>query len=197
MGQVSVILFDLGGVLLPFDQERRIAAIVQGLGVGEAAARDFMALDIHRRLDAGDADEDDLAVAFSALAGRAVSPDEACALILSVFEAPNAELWALAEALADRVAVGGFSDNPGFVRQVFPEGAVLDPMVFSSEIRACKPSPAAFRFVEARLGVAPQAILFVDDTAANVDQARARGWDGVVYRSNDQLRGELAARGLA
>ena len=121
----SVILFDLGGVLLPFDRERRVAAAVRRLGVDPAAVRAMFAGDLPGRLDRGEAHAADVAAAFAELAGRPVSEDEARALILSVFEPPNAELWALADALRARLAVGGFSDNPGFVRQLFPPGAAL------------------------------------------------------------------------
>src|ERR1700761_1621932 len=89
------ILFDLGGVLLPFDRDQRIAAIAGRFGCTAEAARAFMASDIHRRLDAGEAHEFDLAEAFSAHFGRHVSPVTAVDLVLSVFEEPNHELWDL------------------------------------------------------------------------------------------------------
>ena len=68
------ILFDLGGVLLPFDRELRIEAIVRRTGATAEAAREFMALDVHRGLDRGDASEFDLAAEFVAFFGVRVSP---------------------------------------------------------------------------------------------------------------------------
>lgn len=192
----AVILFDLGGVLLPFDRERRVRAIAAATGADEDAVRTFMALDIHRRLDSGQADEHDLADAFSRFAGRAVASDEACELILSVFESPNAELWALAETLRDRFMVGGFSDNPAWVRHVFPAGASLDPMFWSSELGLAKPSPQAFSAVQARLNLPSEAIVFIDDTLANIEQARRMGWDAIVFVSNAGLIADLAIRGI-
>ena len=191
---VRAVLFDLGGVLLPFDQERRVSAIAERTGLEPGAVRAFMASDIHRRLDSGEADQGDLAAAFSALAGRDVAPEEACELILSVFEAPNAKLWALAEDLRARFIVGGFSDNPAFVRDVFPTDARLDPMFWSSELGLTKRSPEAYSAVQTHLNLPPEAILFVDDTLANVEQARRMGWDAIAFVSNDQLIAELAAR---
>lgn len=193
----AAILFDLGGVLLPFDRERRVRAIAGRTGAAPEAVRAFIAGDLHRRLDSGEADEHDLAAALSALAGRAIAPDEACELILSVFEPPNVALWALAASLRDRFIVGGFSDNPAFVRRVFPADADLDPMFWSSELGLTKPSPEAFAAVQARLGLPPAAILFIDDSLANIEQARRMGWDGVVFASNHQLAAELAARGIS
>jgi HAD superfamily hydrolase (TIGR01509 family) len=192
----AAILFDLGGVLLPFDPERRVAAIARRLGVGPEAVRALFDCDLPRQMDLGLADEGDFAAAFSAMAGRTVSNAEARELILSVFEAPNHDLWSIADGLRDGRRVGGFSDNPAFVTAMFPKGARLDPMIFSSEIGALKPTEAAFEAVEARLGLAGGAVLFFDDGPANVEAARRRGWDAVRFVSNAQLAAELSARGL-
>ncbi|HZZ87423.1 MAG TPA: HAD-IA family hydrolase, partial [Caulobacteraceae bacterium] len=143
------------------------------------------------------ADEGDFAAAFADLSGQAIAPSAARALILSVFEAPNAELWRLAADLRRSLIVGGFSDNPGFVRDVFPDGASLDPMIFSGETGVMKPSDAAFAAAEARLELAGADVLLVDDGEANVRAARRRGWDAICFTSNDQLFAELRARGIA
>ncbi len=193
---IRAVLFDLGGVLLPFDRERRIAALVERTGASADAARAFMALDLHRRLDLGEATEFDVAAEFTAFFGSRISPVEASDLLCSVFEPPNRELWALADRLRRRAVVGGFSDNPSLVVQVFPDDAFLEPLFLSCEIGACKPSDAAFEAVEAALGVAAQQILFIDDTLANVEAARARGWDAIHFTANAALMAELAQRGL-
>ena len=38
--------------------------------------------------------------------------------------------------------------------------------------------------------------MFVDDAQANVDAARAIGWDAFLYRDAAQCAAELAGRGL-
>jgi HAD superfamily hydrolase (TIGR01509 family) len=192
----AVILFDLGGVLLPFDQERRIAALVGRFGCTAEAARVFMADGIHWRLSLGEANELDLAGAFTAAFGRRVSPTEAAELTLSVFEEPNHELWDVVARLRRRTTVGGFSDNPSFVDQLFPMDAFLDPMFFSSELHVFKPSAEAFDAVEEALDLPPETILLIDDTPANVDAAVARGWAALHFTANAALIADLALRGL-
>ena len=192
----EIILFDLGGVLLPFDRERRVHAMVQALGVTPDAARAFMASDIHARLDVGQASETEVAAALSAVVGRTVTPAETRSLILSVFDPPNLVLWDLVAALRENIPVGGFSDNPAFVLELFPPGAVLRPMFWSAELGLSKAGPEAFAAVTRRLGIDPDAILFIDDSAANVARARAAGWDAIQFISNDQLMEELTARDL-
>jgi FMN phosphatase YigB (HAD superfamily) len=196
MAAPEVVLFDLGGVLLPFDRERRVRTLSRALKVTPDEARAFMASDLHGRLDLGQADADVLAQALSDLAGWPVPREEALALILSVFGAPNAPLWDLAAGLNGRVRVGGFSDNPVFVRDVFPDGHALDPMFWSAELGLTKADARAYAAVEARLAVNPGAILLIDDTPGNVALARDIGWDAIHFRANGQLVGELAERGF-
>ena len=196
MAAAEIILFDLGGVLLPFDRERRVCAIVEALPVMPDAARAFMASDVHLRLDVGQADEAEVAAALSKVAGQTVTPMETRALLLSVFEPPNLALWDLVAALREEIPVGGFSDNPAFVRELFPPGAMLNPMFWSAELGLSKAGPEAFAAVTARLGIDPDAILFIDDSAANVDRAKAVGWDAIRFVSNDQLIEALSARDL-
>lgn len=197
MSAPAAVLFDLGGVLLPFDRERRVTAIVALLGVEAGDVRELFDGPLPRRMDLGEADETDFAAAFADMAGRPIAPATARALILSVFEAPNAELWRVATELRRTVVVGGFSDNPAFVAEIFPDGAWLDPMIFSSEVGATKPSDGAFAAAEARLGLGGEGLLLIDDGPANVAAARRRGWDAILFTGNAALAPELAARGLA
>ena len=196
MAAAEIILFDLGGVLLPFDRERRVRAMVEALPITADAARVFMASDLHHRLDVGRATEGEVAAALSVVAGKTVTPAETRALLLSVFEPPNMPLWDLVAALREEIPVGGFSDNPAFVASIFPDGAFLEPMIFSAEIGAAKPTDAAFAAAEARLGFGGESVLFIDDTPANVAAARRRGWDAILFTDNAALFAELGARGL-
>jgi putative hydrolase of the HAD superfamily len=196
MAAAEIILFDLGGVLLPFDRERRVRAMVKALGITADTARAFMASDLHLRLDVGQASEAEVAAALSDIAGQVVTPAETRALLLSVFEPPNLALWDLVATLRAEIPVGGFSDNPVFVSELFPPGAVLSPMFWSAELGLSKSGPEAFAAVEDRLGIDPDAILFVDDSAGNVERARAAGWDAIQFASNDQLIETLTERDL-
>jgi FMN phosphatase YigB (HAD superfamily) len=192
----KAVLFDLGGVLLPFDRERRVAAIVEQLGVDADDVRELFEGPLPHRMDLGDADEVDFAAAFADLSNRPITPATARDLLMSVFEPPNEELWRLAADLRGTALVGGFSDNPAFVASIFPDGAFLEPMIFSAEIGAAKPTDAAFAAAEARLGFGGEGVLFIDDTPANVAAARRRGWDAILFTDNAALFAELGARGL-
>ncbi len=69
---------------------------------------------------------------------------------------------------------------------------VADVVVNTSRIGVAKPDPRVFRTAAERVGVPAPRCLFVDDTAANADAARAAGMTAVHYRGIDDLREALA-----
>lgn len=54
--------------------------------------------------------------------------------------------------------------------------------VFSSQVRLMKPQPAIFCAAAQRFGLAPHALMLIDDVAHNVDAARAVGWQAILFR---------------
>jgi FMN hydrolase / 5-amino-6-(5-phospho-D-ribitylamino)uracil phosphatase len=66
----------------------------------------------------------------------------------------------------------------------------------SCETGVRKPAAEAYLGAAARLGVAPDRCLFVDDQPANCEAARACGMDAVHFADATALRSELATRGL-
>ena len=75
-------------------------------------------------------------------------------------------------------------------------GAHFDEIVYSAALGVCKPDRVFFTAAQARMGVpVAQSILFVDDTAANVDGARACGWRAMLYRGPETLARALESWG--
>lgn len=76
-----------------------------------------------------------------------------------------------------------------------PHGAVsssFDHLLFSWRLGACKPELDAFERATEQLGVAPEAIVFFDDSEANVDAARAAGWEAHRFTTTLDLQAVLA-----
>jgi putative hydrolase of the HAD superfamily len=75
---------------------------------------------------------------------------------------------------------------------------LFDDIVCSAEVGMAKPEPAIFALAAARLELAPDQCVFVDDWDLNVEAASAVGMHGVLYRVDrgDDLRGQLAALGV-
>ena len=75
-------------------------------------------------------------------------------------------------------------------------GAHFDEIIYSAALGVCKPDRVFFTNAQARMGVsAAQSILFIDDSAANVDGARMAGWRAMLYRGRDSLGRTLAGWG--
>ena len=74
-------------------------------------------------------------------------------------------------------------------------GAFIDTVVSAHE-RLLKPDPAIYRLLLERNRLDPATCLFIDDTLANVDGARAVGMAAVHFVSPEQLALDLAAHGL-
>jgi epoxide hydrolase-like predicted phosphatase len=64
-------------------------------------------------------------------------------------------------------------------------GDLVDVVVYSHEEGVAKPDPAIFRLVEERLGMEPPELVLVDDSAINVEAARACGWRAVRHADAD------------
>jgi HAD superfamily hydrolase (TIGR01509 family) len=71
----------------------------------------------------------------------------------------------------------------------------FDDGLFSSRVHLIKPEPAIFQEAERRFGGAEE-LVFVDDHAANVEAARALGWQAVRFVSAAQCASDLAALGV-
>jgi putative hydrolase of the HAD superfamily len=83
-----------------------------------------------------------------------------------------------------------------YLRDEVGLGVHFDEIVYSAALGVCKPDRVFFTAAQARMGVSvAQSILFADDTAANVDAARACGWRAMLYRGPDSLARALRSWG--
>lgn len=73
---------------------------------------------------------------------------------------------------------------------------IFDDVISSAAVRMAKPDEAIYRLALDRLGVRPGEALFIDDLARNTIAAESVGVPSIDFESPEQLRHELAARGL-
>ena len=69
----------------------------------------------------------------------------------------------------------------------------FDAIHYAADLGHAKPAAEFYAAIEARTGYAPADIFFIDDKAANVEAARARGWKAAVWTGRDRLA-DLIAR---
>jgi len=72
----------------------------------------------------------------------------------------------------------------------------FDAMHYAADYGTRKPEPAFFQAVCARTGFAPGDLVLIDDSARNVETARACGWGGVLWDGTLSLAEALAEAGV-
>jgi putative hydrolase of the HAD superfamily len=68
--------------------------------------------------------------------------------------------------------------------------------VFSSRVKHSKPGTEVFKIAQKVFDAAPSELVFLDDHPANVEAAKALGWDAILFTDAAAARRELVARGL-
>ncbi len=202
MADISLILFDLNGVLYRYDRDARIAHLASVSKRSPDAVR--AAIWDSGFEDSGDAGVLDAAAylrGFGDCIGFDLTETDWVAA-QQVAVTPIAATLALLPRIRPAVRCAVLTNNNLFVLRhfslVYPEVAALmgDRARVSAEFGVRKPDPEAYRRCLAGLGVTPSATLFVDDSAANVAGARAAGLFGYEHTSSDALAAELGVLGL-
>lgn len=198
------IVFDVAQVLLGWHPPDLLRAVLPQRAPDAAAAQ---ALEAHLFQGWGGdwAEFDRGRLAEAAIVARIVArtalPE---AEVAAVVQAIPRALVPLAGtvALLQRLKAGGhrvvyLSNMPApyvqvlRVRHAFFEA--FDDGVFSADVGLVKPEAAIYALAEARFGGTPAQLVFLDDTAANIDAARARGWRTVHFQHPAQAEAALRA----
>lgn len=66
----------------------------------------------------------------------------------------------------------------------------------SGDIGLIKPDIAIYEAHTKSFGLNPAATIFIDDSAPNIEGAKKAGWDAVLFTGAEQLRADLAERGV-
>ncbi len=201
MDDATVMLFDLGSTVCRFDPAPRLAALAAdcGLSAAEVHARLF-ATDLVRDFDRGVFTTAEWYALVRDRLGLRMDAARFDDLYLGVLS-EDAEVLRLVDALRPHHRVALLTDNPpSLLEQLAARlpgvASRFDPLLFSCELHALKPSREIFERALARLDAPPARVVFIDDVAANVNAARALGMDAIRFTGAPALHSALAARGL-
>ena len=200
--RVSVVVFDLGGVLVDWNPRY-----------------------LYRELFAGDE------AAMEAFLSQVCTPDwnlqqdagrpfaRACALLTREFPQHQERIEAWLPGF-DRMMAGAIEGTVELLAQLRERGTPLYALsnwsaetfpfalarfeflswfrgiVISGELGLVKPDPRIYNHLLERYGVRPEQAVFIDDVAHNVAGAVAVGMRGLLFGSPGALREELTALGL-
>ena len=79
------------------------------------------------------------------------------------------------------------------LEQAHPLREWFEAGVFSGRVKHSKPRAEIFRIASERFGLMPEACVFLDDHPANIEAARALGWQAQLFTTAAQARQDLAA----
>ena len=196
---VDVLLFDLGRVVLDinFDSVMTKWADHAGRAPAELAQR-FVVNDSFKHHETGRIDD----AAFFADLRQSLGVDLSDAQFLegwnAIFAGEMPGIAPLLAGAAQRLPLYAFSNtNPAHVAHFSKTYAdVLShfrELFLSSSIGLRKPDAEAYDHVVKAIGVPASRILFFDDSAANIEGARARGLRAVHVTSMDDVAQALTA----
>ncbi len=186
------VVFDFGGVIsVAPSRSCSLYPFCEARGLDRAAV-DAGWTKYRHLWDGGFITFDEMYRRIFADAGRTVSADDLAALwevdAAAWIRDLRPETLDLMRSLkADGRALGILTNmSPDFYERLFvPRAAayraLVDAEVVSGLERLYKPQRAIYGLMARRLALPPESLLFFDDTPANVEAARACGWQAEVY----------------
>lgn len=194
MSSIRALLFDLGGVLVEIDWDRAFRHWADHAGADADQLRARFSFDPHyERHERGEIGAAEYYASLRDSLGIDVPHDVFDAGWKAIFPGLVTPTIELLRELHGRIPLYLFS-NTNLAHQDewssrFAEAlAPFDRMFTSCEIGARKPEREAFEHVAREIGLPLEAILFFDDTEANVLGARAAGMPAVHVRSPGDVR---------
>ena len=194
----SVIVFDLGNVLLPFDYNimlNKLEEIEKDLG------KNFLTYymenyDIHRKFERGDLPEEDFIKKMLSGLNNKISKETFCEYYSKVF-AVNEEVASLLPKLKmDYMLV--LLSNTNSIHELYWKNygfiKYFDKLVLSYKVRALKPEEKIYKAVESITKRSSDEHIFIDDIEEYAEGAKKAGWDAIHFTGYENLLEELRER---
>jgi HAD superfamily hydrolase (TIGR01509 family) len=195
---ITVLVSDLGNVLLPFDDGPPVAKIAAACNVPDAAAR-FKAIVKAMGLGRGLISQADFHARIVAELGLTLSFDQFAHTYSDMFTVDEATLALVANARVERRVLLSNTDgfHWDFIVARYPHVlAPFDDLVTSHQTHFSKPDAAIFQHAVGLTGRAPSEHLFIDDLHSHVAGARRTGLQAALFVSARQLEIDLRAHSI-
>jgi putative hydrolase of the HAD superfamily len=202
LSSYTALIVDFGGVLTTPIQDS-MEAFSNELGIEfddflRVALRAYVEGDddLVYDFEMGKLDEEEFSVQFAQrlaqATGKEIDPERFVQRMFGGMRLEEGMLDAVGKARAAGFKTGLLSNSwglSGYPRERLAE--ICDDVIISAEVGMRKPDPAMFELSVARLGVAPEAAIFVDDHPGHLKAAASVGMTTVLHRSPAQTITEL------
>lgn len=191
-------MVDLGGVAAHFRPDRRLEALADLTGMTTMEIQ-LLLFDsgLDRAAELGFHTTASISDAVLSALGNSITLDQLVSAWALAFEANHELLHLLNEQLSEHAIHCCLFTNNGPLLDLCLKGPLSEiakpfaRIACSWHVRAAKPTPEAFAYVEAELGATPSELLLIDDDIRNTRAAQAHGWNTHLYSSIDSLRDAL------
>lgn len=198
---IRTLVFDFGNVVGFFSHRRSAEQLAAYSSLGaDALLAYLLACRLEDDYESGRLSTVALMEIVRAQCRLACTDEQFRAAFADMFE-PNPEVCALIPALKQRYRLLLLSNTnelhcDHFSRQFADTLGWFDGLIFSHKVGVRKPDPRIYAHCLSLAGCQPGECLFIDDLPANVDAARACGWQGLVYLPGQDLAARLASLGV-
>jgi glucose-1-phosphatase len=195
----SVIVFDLGNVLLPFDYNILIGKLNE---IENNLGENFMEYyennyNLHRSFEKGEISEEDFIERMLKVLGNRIDKEKFCNYFSEIFKV-NEDVISLLPKLKKNYTIvllsntNSIHEKYGWKHYEFLK--YFDKLFLSHEIGAYKPEEKIYKAVENFTKKPPSEHIFIDDVPEYVEGAKKMGWDAVKFRSYEKLLDDLKER---
>jgi 2-haloacid dehalogenase len=200
-GRIEAVVFDVGRVLVQWDMRALFAKLIDDAERLDWFCSNVVTEEWHFQHDAGRGLAEMVAERKAEFPGHDDLIDAYATRFLETIPGNVPGSHEIVRELSDRdlplFAITNFGSE--FWREYRATEPLFDlfgDIVVSGDEKLVKPDPRIFDLAARRFGYAPQAMLFIDDNAANVAAAAELGWNVHHFSEAGRLREDLGARGL-
>ncbi len=195
----SVIVFDLGNVLIPFNYNLVIERFNKvSKGLGNKFLENYKAnYSIHRKFERGDISEDEFINQMLNVLENKVDKKKFVNDYSKIFTI-NEEVASLLPELKKKYMLVLLSNTDSIHKEYgwkdFAFLKYFDKLILSYEVHAVKPEEKIYRSVESFTNKPSNEHLFIDDISDYVKGAKNAGWDAVQFTGYEKLVSDLGQR---
>lgn len=197
------IYFDLGNVLLLFDQTKALQQMSAVANISpEHVHAALVDSGLQDRYEHGSVSSQQYYEEFSKLTNTAADYDQLWLAGCDMFSLNYSVVPLLAHLRSAGYRLGILSNTCEAHWDFVGKGkytviqAYFDEYILSFEVGSMKPEPDIYKAAQARAGVDASSIFFCDDREENVQGAREQGWDAELYTTPVRLAAALRSRGV-
>jgi putative hydrolase of the HAD superfamily len=198
---IEVIFFDLGNVILPFNNYQiaeKLCRFSQKEEFREPGKIFSYLFDLENGVindfDRGKVSPSEFFQSIKEYLGLSIAFEKFIPIWTDIFT-ENLEVSGIILSLKGSKRLGLLSNTDplhfNYIVSTFPIVSVFDKWVLSYEVGFKKPDARIFQRAMEWASVEPEKILFIDDTKGHVEAAASLGMQGIHFHSSQQLKEEL------